>query len=87
MLSPVKCPKMKFLNPLSAFPAQMQDNAWKAYLNGDTLGDWQTLAPLFDKAAEGGHLEDLKKGLSRLIKGRGTNIFRHISSLQMSILP
>ena len=78
---------MKFLKPLSAFPAQMQDDAWKAYLNGDTLGDWQTLAPLFDKAAEGGHLEDLKKGLSRLIKGRGTNIFSHISSLQMSILP
>ena len=51
--------------------AKMQDDAWKAYLNGDALEDWQSLAPLFDKAAEGGHLEDLQKGLSRLIKGCG----------------
>ena len=49
--------------------AQMQDEGWKAYLNGDALEDWKSLAPLFDKAAEGGHLEDLQKGLSRLIKG------------------
>ena len=51
--------------------AQMQDEGWKAYLNGDALEDWKSLAPLFDKAAEGGHSEDLQKGLSRLIKGWG----------------